>query len=82
MRKFAGEERLVRLKAAADEAYEQQERRTYIEQHILSASRLVDEGQASSALKLLQDAERLFPDRHPTTRILEGCSRGGGPGSR
>jgi serine/threonine-protein kinase len=61
IRKFPGDERLVRLKAAADEAYEQQERRTYIEQHILSASRLVDEGQAIDALKLLQETERLFP---------------------
>ena len=68
IRRFPGEERLVRLKAAADDAYEQQERRTYIEQQILSASRMVDEGQAPSALKLLQDTERLFPT---DTRLLE-----------
>lgn len=68
LRKFPGEERLIRLKAAADEAYEQEQRRRYIEQQIVSASRLVGDGQASSALKLLQDAERLYP-AHP--RLLE-----------
>src|SRR3974390_254911 len=68
LRRFPGGERLIRLRAAADEAYEQQERRRYIDQTIAAASRLVDDGQASSALKLLQDADRLYP-KEP--RLLE-----------
>lgn len=68
LRKFPGEEKLIRLKTAADEAYEQQERRSTIEQHLASASRLVEDGQASNALKLLQDAERAFP---ADTRLRE-----------
>jgi serine/threonine-protein kinase len=68
LRKFPGEPKLVRLKTAADEAFEQLERRVYIEEHIESAKRFLASGQATDALKLLQDALRLFPN---DPRVME-----------
>ena len=61
MRKFPGEPDIVRLKAAAEAAIEKEERRLYIDDRIATASRLIDGGEATRALRLLKDVEREYP---------------------
>ena len=61
MRKFPGEPDMVRLKAAAEAAIERAERRLYIDDRIATASRLIDGGEATRALRLLKDIEREYP---------------------
>ena len=61
MRKFPGEPDIMRLKAAAEAAIEKEERRLYIDDRIATASRLIDGGEATRALRLLKDVEREYP---------------------
>ena len=68
LRKFPGEPKLVKLKAAAETAIEQEERKAYLEERIGNASRLAEAGDAARALSLLKEAERQYPT---DTRLRE-----------
>jgi eukaryotic-like serine/threonine-protein kinase len=61
MRKFPGEQNIVRLKAAAEAAIEKEERRAYVDERMSTASRLIESGEATRALRLLKDVEREYP---------------------
>ncbi len=61
LRAFPGEPALVRMKSAADSQLEAEERRRFIEARIAAASKLLDGGEASRALSLIQEASRQFP---------------------
>jgi eukaryotic-like serine/threonine-protein kinase len=60
MRKFPGDQEFVRLKSAAEGAIEKEERRAYIDERIATATRLVDGGEATRALRMLKDVEREY----------------------
>ena len=61
LRAFPGEPALVRMKSAADSQLEAEERRRFIEARIAAASKLLDAGEVSRALSLIQEASRQFP---------------------
>ena len=68
LRKFPGEPKLVKLKAGAETAIEQEERKAFLEERIANASRLAEAGDAARALALLKEAERQYPT---DTRLRE-----------
>src|SRR5664280_2249257 len=68
LRAFPGEPALVRMKSAADSQLETEERRRFVEARIAAASKLLDAGEASRALSLIQEASRQFPT---DTRLRE-----------
>ncbi len=61
MRKFHGEPNLMRLKTAAEAAIEKEERRAYVDERMATASRLIEGGEATRALRMLKDVEREYP---------------------
>ena len=61
LRTFPGEPALLRMKSAADSQLEAEERRRFVEARIGTASKLLEAGDVSRALSLIQEASRQFP---------------------
>ncbi len=61
LRAFPAESSLLRMKSAVESQIEAEERRQYIEDQILSASKSLENGKANRALSIMQKAVRQFP---------------------
>jgi serine/threonine protein kinase len=62
LQRFPGDATLLQLKSASERRREAADRQRQVDSQIAAASRLVSEGQAAQALRLIQEASQRYPE--------------------